>query len=194
MFDDDEYEMPELRPCIIGLTGKMKSGKTTLADFLVDALGFKRLSFGEAVKRQVARGFGIEYETLLKWEKDEKEKLRPLYQAWGEGRRQLSGSNYWVKIVLEELSLHKNVVIDDIRYPNELIAVIKAGGHIGKLDVSKKTQLARGAKEKWLKHESETALDNYLYNPSFVIDADEIDDDSVKHFVCWWLHEEGYLG
>lgn len=190
---DDEGDSFDLRPCIIGLTGKMKSGKTTLANFLVEAMGFKRLSFGEAVKKEVARGFGITYESYLLLEEKEKAKLRPVLQAWGEARRNLSGSNYWVKILLEELALHKNVVIDDIRYANELVAVMKAGGRIGQFNITKECQLERGANEECLEHESETALDSYVFNPAFVVDSDTITMDSVKEFICWWMVDQGYL-
>jgi len=192
VFDEDDFELPELRPIIIGLAGKMKSGKSTLANFLVDVLGFKRLSFGEAVKRQVARGFGMEYNTLLALEKEEKEKLRPLYQAWGHGRRKLSGENYWVVEVLKQIPFHKHVVIDDIRYPNELRAIQEAGGRIGLLEITAKEQIQRGADRDWLMHESEIALDSYEYDPAFIVDSDGVDADTVKQFILWWLGEEGY--
>ena len=189
----EEERGPELRPCIIGLVGKTKSGKTAIADFLVDALGFKRLSFGDAVRQQIARGFGMEASQLVALEKLEGVEIKNLYHAWHNGRKELSGKNYWVKKVLEQLPYYENIVIDDIRYPDEMIAVVRAGGRIGKLECAPKTQIERGADETILKHETEIALDTYIYNPSFIIETDAVDFDTVREFVCYWMAEEGYL-
>lgn len=192
VFEDDD-EVPELRPCIIGLVGKTKAGKTSIADFLVNVLGFKRLSFGESVKKEVARGFGMEPSSLIALEKREGKQINDLYHSWRIGRQKLSGKNYWVKQLLEQLPYHPNVVIDDIHYPDELIAVAKAGGRIGKLELAPKTQIERGADETIMKHESQIALDTYIYNPAFIIETDAVDFDTVRDFVCYWMAEEGYL-
>ena len=182
------------KPCILGLSGKMKSGKTTIAQHLCDKYGFQRFSFATAVRREVARGMGMSLEAWNALEADNKASVRPILQAWGHGRRMISGENYWVAKVLEEIEGLPRVVIDDVRYPNELQAIRKAGGHVGVLEVGPDTQIERGANEEMIFHDSESALDDYFWVPAFIIETDFTDIDTVQDFVEWWLYMSGYLG
>ncbi len=45
---------------IIGLTGYASAGKDTVADLLATHLGFRKLAFADALRAEVAEGFGIE--------------------------------------------------------------------------------------------------------------------------------------
>ncbi|WP_295378451.1 AAA family ATPase [uncultured Pseudacidovorax sp.] len=48
------------RSHLIALTGYAGVGKDTVADLLVTHLGFRKLAFGDALRAEVAEGFGIE--------------------------------------------------------------------------------------------------------------------------------------
>jgi len=183
-----------MKPCILGIAGKMRSGKTTLANHLVNRFGFKRISFGTEVKREVARGMGMSLVALEALEETNKEDMRIVYQAWGEMRRELSGDSYWIAKVIEQFGHHERIIIDDVRYPNELSAIRKAGGHVGVLEITPEEQMDRGADERFLFHDSEVALDEYFWVPAFLIESDFTDRESVHDFVEWWLYMSGYIG
>lgn len=52
---------------IIGLTGKLESGKDTIADYLVEKYGFDKVGFMDEMYRGVCGLFGIDLETALRW-------------------------------------------------------------------------------------------------------------------------------
>jgi hypothetical protein len=193
MVSVDERRAKAKKRCILGIAGKMRSGKTTLANHLVKRFGFKRLSFGTEVKREIARGMGMSLDALIAMEQTNKEDMRVVYQAWSEMRRKLSGKNYWVAKVIAQLEHYDKVVIDDVRYPNELSAIRKAGGHVGVLEITPDEQMARGADERFIFHESEIALDEYFWVPAFLIESDFTDRETVHDFVEWWLYIGGFL-
>jgi len=189
---------------IIGLSGKMKAGKSTLAQRLVEEYGFVKLSFGDFVRQEVAKGMGMTLSQYKIYEIDNKQELRPIMQAWGHGRRQMDGDNYWVEKVFEtiegmerdtndEVKYTVRIVIDDVRYPNELNAIKKRGGQVGWLEVSESNQLERGADEGRIGHDSETALDEYKWVPSWIVDTDMSSSEEVFTFIEWWMFVNGYI-
>lgn len=111
----------------IGLAGPSKSGKTTLAAEL-KRYGFTRVAFADALRYEVFEAFchnqprEVQEEvTKLLYDRTnpDKERIRPLLQAWGQLRRDLAGENYWVLRLDESIQHLPLVVIDDVRYPNE---------------------------------------------------------------------------
>ena len=191
---EEERRDAEVKACILGIAGKMRSGKTTLANHLVKRFGFKKLSFATEVKREVARGLGMSLDGLEKLEITNKEDMRSVYQSWAEMRRSISGKGYWIAKIVEQFSDYDKIVIDDVRYPNELSAIRKAGGHVGILEITPDEQLNRGADEQFLFHASEIALDEYFWVPAFLVESDFTDRETVHDFVEWWLYIGGFLG
>ena len=61
---------------IIGICGLIGSGKGTVADFLVEQQGFKKLSFADKLKDGVASVFG--------WDREMLEGNNPDSRAWRE--------------------------------------------------------------------------------------------------------------
>lgn len=49
-----------MKHSLIGLTGFAGAGKDTVADLLVVHMGFRKLAFADALRAEVAEGFGIE--------------------------------------------------------------------------------------------------------------------------------------
>ena len=184
--------MDERGPCLLGLAGRMKSGRTSLAKSL-EGHGFVSISFDDEIRKEVARGWGMSFKGWLEFEKANPEVLRMIILAWGHTRRILSGENYWVLKVMEQIQYHSHVVIDDVRYPNEVKAIEGYGGHVGWIEVSPEEQVERGANYDFLFDESETALDSFHWVPAFMIDSDISTKNEVVEFVEWWLQLGGYL-
>lgn len=56
--------MANRRPCIIALTGKPDVGKDTVADLLSPQLGFARIAFADALRREVSEAWRIDQRML----------------------------------------------------------------------------------------------------------------------------------
>lgn len=135
---------------IIGLVGFIGSGKGTVADLLVERHDFVKESFAASVKDSVAVVFGWDRSMLegdtpesRAWrEQDDpwwSEKLgkpispRLALQLMGtEAGRDVFHTDLWVHTVLRrcEQAPWRNYVIADVRFPNEISAIAKAGGKV----------------------------------------------------------------
>lgn len=90
---------------LIGLTGPIASGKSVLADMLVQQ-GFIRLTLSEEVREECKkRGLPLE---------------RSILQDLGNEMRQKHGNGYWARRLLAKLAPGKNHVIEGIRNPGEV--------------------------------------------------------------------------
>jgi dephospho-CoA kinase len=120
-------------PRRIGIMGKMGSGKTTLANNIIkQAPGFVRYSFGEKVKTIAKDLFGVDY------------KDRNLLQAIGSKMRDIR-SSVWIDYVINQIVSQGNslVVIDDVRYLDEIEALQRCGFYLIYLDTPEETRLNR---------------------------------------------------
>lgn len=135
---------------IIGIAGLIGSGKDTVADYLVNFHDFRRISFAGALKDAVAVVFGWERELLEGRTKESRvwretvdpwwaEKLnmphltpRWILQYWGtEVCRHHFHDNIWIRSVEHKLMRSTdNVVISDVRFPNEIQSIRDSGGLI----------------------------------------------------------------
>jgi len=154
---------------LIGISGPMGAGKTTLAKDLCNNLDFTRFSFAGPVRQEVADGMGIDLQTLMTLEDVKgKSQFRQIYQAWGNGMRTIRRPDYWINKLFDhiesgEAQMEANeavniVVIDDVRYPNEVQAIKDRGGMMIHLEISTNEQLRRGMEPQFLEHPSESAL------------------------------------
>lgn len=145
---------------IILLAGKMTSGKTTLAKALSQDYWVKRMSFADPIRKALTTlGITKEEHPLLYREGAQflgSDLVRSRYPDWWveqmDKRIRLSGL-----YILED---HTNIVIDDCRYENELRWGQSKGALTVYLNVSRGTQLARGAQMDRLDHDTETGLDH----------------------------------
>ena len=120
----------------IALTGKMRSGKSTVAEILWLDYDLARRSFGGALKYYADKMFEgsaaypIEIEEYgepcpFDGKRDTRvKKPRKLYQDFGQAMRQLD-EDIWIRHVEQAIEAdklfphYKGVVIDDLRQPNE---------------------------------------------------------------------------
>ena len=146
---------------IIGISGKLGSGKSTVAKLVADFLGWETWSFGRAVKLGTATQYGFEAELCFTQEGKltmidtpvvigefgVAKSVRELLQHFGTDLTRARDADYWVK----KCPLDKDLVIDDVRFPNEAQFCLDNGfcfriEHFGSPNDS---------------HASEVALDDY---------------------------------
>lgn len=108
---------------IIGISGKKKSGKDTIANIICamnDGVNIK-YAFATELKKEVAHACNCSV-TFIDTNKD---LFRPILQWWGtEYRRNLFGRDYWIRKMRAALEHMKEngvnlVVIPDVRFENE---------------------------------------------------------------------------
>jgi len=144
---------------IIGVVGFIGSGKGTVADILVQKHNFTKLSFADSLKDATAAIFGwprhlLEGETAESraWreEKDEwwSEKTgkyitpRNMLQVMGtEVGRDMLDPNIWIYSLERKMDLYPNVVIADVRFPNEIKFIQEKGGFV--------IRVKRGSDPEW---------------------------------------------
>lgn len=135
---------------IIGFVGFIGSGKDTAADYLVNFHGYRRDSFANTLKDAVANVFGWD-RTLLEgrtaearaWREEvdtwwakrlNMPNLTPrwILQYWGtEVCRQGFHDDIWIASVENKMrKTTDNIVISDVRFPNEIKAIHNAGGKV----------------------------------------------------------------
>ena len=149
---------------IIGFVGFIGSGKDTAADYLVNFHGFRRDSFANTLKDAVAAVFGWD-RTLLEgrtkearewreqvdpwWaERLNKPTLTPrwILQQWGtEVCRNGFHDDIWIASLENKMRKTKdNIVISDVRFPNEIKAIKNAGGQV--------VRVIRGSDPEWYQY------------------------------------------
>lgn len=122
----------------IGICGIMASGKTTLAEQLIQNYSdFTRVSLANAVKEFANFIFDI----------PEGFKDRVAYQKMGDGARNYLFQDVWIETLLQQVAeqegFNKHFVVDDIRYENEVDKLKGKGWYIVKLDIDDDLQLER---------------------------------------------------
>jgi hypothetical protein len=133
---------------IIGFVGFIGSGKDTAADYLVNFHEFRRDSFANTLKDAVAAVFGWD-RVLLEGRTKEAREWREQVDTWWAERLGMPNLTprwvlqYWgtevcrigfhddIWIASLENKMRKtsdNIVISDVRFPNEIKAIHNAGG------------------------------------------------------------------
>lgn len=133
---------------IIGFVGFIGSGKDTAADYLVNFHGFRRDSFANTLKDAVSAVFGwdrVLLEGRTKEAREWREQVDPwwaerlgkpnltprwILQYWGtEVCRNGFHDDIWIASLENKMRKTKdNIVISDVRFPNEIKAIHNAGG------------------------------------------------------------------
>lgn len=147
---------------IIGFVGLIGSGKDTAADYLVNFHGFRRDSFAGTLKDAISSIFGWDRELLegrTKSAREWREQLdiwwsdrlnipeltpRWVLQHWGtEVCRKAFHNDIWIASLEHKLlTSNDDIVISDVRFPNEIDAIHKAGGLV--------VRIKRGEDPNWI--------------------------------------------
>ena len=148
---------------IVGLVGQIGAGKGTVADLFVDRHDFFKESFANSVKDACAAVFGWD-RAMLEGDTLESRAWREQSDAWWSeklGREfsprlalQLMGTeagrdvfhpDLWVHTVMRRCEPENNYVIADVRFPNEINAIVNSGGKV--------VRVRRGDDPSWLLRE-----------------------------------------
>ncbi len=127
----------------IAICGKMASGKTTLANHLVDNYDFHKYSLAGAVKDLARFLFDIPHGL----------KDRILFQKVGDGARNHLYDEVWLDTMLSQVEQYEadfgpsNFVVDDVRYINEVYYLASRGWKIIKLEIDEDLQMERLKRE-----------------------------------------------
>lgn len=158
---------------IIGLTGKKRSGKDTVAEYLVKNHGFIRIGFADALKNACKEIFNLSDNQLYGTEEEKerpdeywKHSAREILQKVGtelfrnELPKHLSNisNDIWIRVVDKKIkdllaAGHNKIVISDVRFENEAEYIKNSGGIIIKLN---RPSLSADS------HSSEKNIDNII--------------------------------
>jgi hypothetical protein len=135
---------------IIGFVGFIGSGKDTAADYLVNFHGFRRDSFANTLKDAVSSVFGWD-RVLLEGRTKEAREWREQVDLWWAQRLKINGltprwilqqwgtevcrqgfhDDIWIASLENKLrKSNDNIVISDVRFPNEIKAIKNQGGKV----------------------------------------------------------------
>jgi hypothetical protein len=188
---------------IIGLGHVARVGKDTAAYALVERLRFDRIGFADQLRELALKADPLVYTGVrptnvdagrgklawvvggMGWEaaKDSHREVRSFLQNLGVGCRAVFGEDFWVDQLFAKVDRLgvKDVVVPDVRFPNEAQAIKDRGGKLVRID--RPGHYAGG-------HVSETALDDYdgwdavLVNDGSVFDL----QSQLVDLVVGWMH------
>ncbi len=184
---------------IIGFVGFIGSGKDTAADYLVNFHGFRRDSFANTLKDAVACVFGWD-RTLLEgrtkearewreqrdewWSNRLEQDITPrkILQHWGtEVCRQGFHDDIWIASLENKMrKTTDNIVISDVRFPNEIKAIHNAGGLV--------VRVKRGDDPEW--YQDAVNMNSGQSNMSWLISKTRIEKLGIHASETAWVGGE----
>ncbi len=166
---------------IIGLAGRKRSGKNTVADFLCEQYNYQPLAFADGVwdvllaaDPWIDLNPGWRLSSIVEYMGREKAKetwpeVRRLLQKLGtEGVRDNIGSDTWLNVVKSKILARpdQDFVITDVRFQNEAQALRDMGGFIVKIE-------RPGVEESYgSQHSSELAVSEIQEDLMIINDSD----------------------
>lgn len=163
---------------VVGLSGKIGCGKSTLANMLVEMFpaGMAvKTAYGDLLKHEASKALGFPvdwcYDQRLKAEMHvacahfpgtprKVMSVREILQWYGTDYRRNQDPEYWITAMRKYLRKLEKVafivIIDDVRFPNEAELVHEFGGLLYRIEPHPEWQPGPYAD-----HASETALDDY---------------------------------
>lgn len=114
---------------LVALTGRLGSGKDTIAAHLISQHSFTRFAFADMLKSLCAHAEGVVTRedlgwTGYSWTGPKSDVGRRMLQGIGHGAREILGPDVWVGAM--SLAINRvtprpdRVVVTDVRYPNEV--------------------------------------------------------------------------
>lgn len=160
---------------IIGIIGRARSGKDTLAEIMAEELynktkrRFILMAYAHELKMKVQEDFDLRYEQLWGEEKEVVDKRyekdngnfwtgREILQEYGEFFRSID-TDFWINRLFKIIDNfeYKNIIVTDIRHNDEAEAIINREGYIIRITSERNNIEEINGKE----HISETAMDAY---------------------------------
>lgn len=182
-----------MKPPIIGFCGAATAGKTTAANAIVAALGYRKLSFA-APLRAMLRALGLTDEQMaagknvpVPWlgGKTPRELMQTLGTEWG--RKQVS-ERIWLdatRRIIEELPESvSGVVFDDVRFDNEAAMLRDMGGIIVRID--------RPSVTVKMAHESEAGISAGLVD-GVIVNGDNSPNELAIQAVKYAISRHGHI-
>ena len=129
---------------LIGLTGKARSGKDTIATYLWTRYAYTRVAFADPLKAAAQEVFGLTDDQT--WNPELKETIIPywamsprtMFQLMGtEVLQPVFGTDVWIKRWLINYKLlcdTDHIVVPDVRREEEAAAIIDRGGVIVRVE------------------------------------------------------------
>lgn len=114
----------------IAITGKICSGKSTLANIIKYRLNLEKYSFADNVKKYAKELFDMSY------------KDRKLIQELAEKLKEID-NDIWIKQLDKNIKDKDNIIIDDLRFENEYNYLRSNKYFIIKLLIDKNQQIKR---------------------------------------------------
>lgn len=184
---------------IVGLMGKMGSGKDTVAERLVARHSFTRMALADEIRKELAEEYGVPFELFT--DRSRKEipcaalggrSPREVMREHGGWRRDVFGEDYWVNKVAAIINasdlLEARYVISDIRMPNEYDWIASESGILMRVirPALEAEMVASGA----YAHFTETALDDYAADMDLINHEEQMDRlfEAVDAFAAGLSH------
>jgi hypothetical protein len=182
---------------IVGFVGFIGSGKDTAADYLVNFHGYRRDSFANTLKDAVAYVFGWD-RVLLEGRTAEAREWREQVDPWWAERMNMPHLTprwvlqYWGTDVLRkgfhddiwiaslENKMRKtgdNIVISDVRFPNEIKAIHTAGGIV--------VRIKRGDDPEW--YQDAVNMNEGRRNMSWLMSTDKLKKLGIHASETSWV-------
>ncbi|UYZ12161.1 AAA family ATPase [Brevibacillus sp. WF146] len=157
-------------PIKLALTGRMRSGKDSVADYLARQYGFARFAFGDGIRKVCRELFPDQFRDNRN---GSARKPRALLQGVGQAMRAFDES-VWINACMRHIQDTReylvspiNVVITDLRQPNEYERLRAEGFVIVRVNASDETRIQRmiDAGDAFtaadLEHETERHIDTF---------------------------------
>ena len=114
----------------IAITGNLCSGKTYLSNILTKKYNLELFSFSTKIKTIASELFNI------------KHKDRLLLQSISDNMK-LIDEDIWIKYILSEIGINQNVIIDDLRFENEVKYLKEHGFIIIRINIDEDIRIER---------------------------------------------------
>jgi hypothetical protein len=181
-----------MKQVIIGLVGFKGSGKTTVAQELMQNWEFHSRAFADPI-REMLSALGVPYHLMDGPQKEEPQAIlggksprwamQTLGTEWG---RQLIYHDLWINLWWQRSQGLPRVVVPDVRFPNEVEQVHKRGGKIWRIDRLK--PLSEEGADPVDHHQSEANVN--LLDADLVIQNHEGERDAFLRSVVERLKDE----
>ncbi len=178
----------KLNSKVLGISGKLGSGKDTVAEMIIrhSPEVWKQTAFAKKLKQIVSILAQVPYETTLN-QAGKNHMVDEFDLTVGEMLQQIGtnvlrgwNENVWIKSLLLELKseVGTNWLITDARFPNEADFLKNNGSFI--IRVNRPVNPVAEASGRDLNHPSETALDDYAHFDYVIENDGTLEDLEVK--------------